>query len=261
MRAALPLAAVGALLLSGCLATEERVVLEPDGSGSASVRITFDPGALRAALDAVRAHLGLPTAAPATEGAAGEVQPADPEWLRAQARGVEGVTLRSVTLRAGPDGRRVTEAESLFGTLEDAARGGLFGSAEVAFERRPKGRWRFTLRDAWATSGPGAVDALGAFDTAPLLGAFGTHLAHARHELTLTFPHAVLSTNGSLSEDRRTVRWSARGDDAAPRILEVELELSDEVTWPTFRHRPDLGALTRRCLLPPPAPPAVVRED
>ncbi len=247
---------LSALVLPGCLQREERVTLEPDGSGVVRVTATFEPAALAALERRVLARLGT---AEAPEPAVG-VQPIACGWVRAQARGVEGLTLVSCEERREEDGRLVVTSEARFLTLEAAARGGLFHAAEVAFERRPKKRWRFTLREVWATSGPGADDAFGGVPAAQLRPTFEPDLAALRHELVITFPVPVTSTNAELSADRRTVTYRARGDEAAPRGLEVELELSEEQTWPTFRHRPDLAALTRRLVLPapevtPPAPP------
>jgi|GEM_PF-5595406 len=244
--ATLVLAAV--LVLAGCLGRAERVSLEPDGSGVVRVTATFEPQALAALERRVLARLGA-TDIPAP---AMGVDPIACGWVWAQARGVEGLTLLSCKEQLGADGRRVVTSEARFSSLEAAARGGLFHAAEVAFERRPKKLWRFTLREAWSTSGPGADDAFGGVPAAQLRPAFEPDLAALGHELVITFPVAVTSTSAELSADRRTVTYRARGDEAAPRGLEVELELSEEQAWPTFRHRPDLAALTRRLVLPAP---------
>lgn len=255
-RLLLTLLLASVLALTGCLGRAERVSLEPDGSGFVRVTATFEPQALAALERRVLARLGaVEVPAPAVG-----VNPIACGWVRAQARGVEGLTLVSCEERREADGRLVVTSEARFSSLEAAARGGLFQAAEVAFERRPKKRWRFTLREAWATSGPGADDAFGGVPAAQLRPTFEPDLAALRHELVITFPVAVTSTNAELSADRRTVTYRARGDEAAPRGLEVELELSEEQAWPTFRHRPDLAALTRRLVLPapevkPPAPP------
>jgi hypothetical protein len=65
----------------------------------------------------------------------------------------------------------------------------------------------------------------------------------------------VRVTNGRVSEDGRTVTWSAPADADLPAALFVDFGLPPETAWATFRRRPDLAALTRRCLLPPPEPP------
>jgi hypothetical protein len=249
-----------ALLLAGCLTLEERIVIEPDGSARVELRHDLDRAALDAARRAVAKRLGVGTP-PEPEGAA-RIHPADPAWLKSAARAVPGVAWQKAERRAPAEGgvERV-EAACLVPSLEAAARAGLFLGAEVALERRPKGRWRLTWKEPWAPSGPGADDALGGLSHADLLLHHAADLAHARHALAITFPVEVLSTNGALSEDKRTVRWSTRGDEKEPRLLEAEVALPDEPAWPSFRVKPDLGALTRRFLAPPPAPPPVARDE
>jgi hypothetical protein len=249
-----------ALLLAGCLTFEERIVIEPDGSARVELRHDLDRAALDAAKSAVVRRLGVEPP-PEPEGAA-RIHPADPAWLKSAARGVPGITWQKAERSTPAEGgvERV-EAACLVPSLEAAARAGLFFGAEVAFERRPKGRWRFTLKEPWAPSGPGADDALGGLPHAELLLHHAADLARARHTFAITFPVEVLSTNGALSDDKRTVRWTARGDEKEPRLFEAEVALPDEAAWPTFRVKPDLGALTRRFLEPPPAPPPVARDD
>jgi hypothetical protein len=141
--------------------------------------------------------------------------------------------------------------------LEAAARGGLFHGCEVALERRPKGRALLTLRPPWEPSGPGADDAFGGVP-ARALAPFADDVAALSYRVTITFAEPVLSCNATLSEDRRTVTYTARGGAPGPRRLEVEVLLPEDEPWPTFRHRPDLAALARRLVRPPPPVPEPV---
>ena len=248
LRGARRLGLLLALLAAGCVEREEQVTLEADGSGSMRVTASFCPAALAELERRVLSTAGVNDPPERVAG----VNPIAPGWLRAQSRGVEGLTLASAEEQRSPDGRITLTAEARFTSLEAAARGGLFGAAEVAFERRPKKRWRLTLREAWSTSGPGADDAFGGIPAAQLKPTFEPDLAALSHRLVLTFPFPVVSTTGELSSDRRTVTYRARGDEAAPRGLEVELELPEDAVWPTFRHRPDLAVLTRHLVVAAP---------
>jgi hypothetical protein len=270
-RLRLPAALLAVLLgTGGCLGWETRLVLEPDGTGTGEVRAVHDAKAAAALRTRVEAQVQRVLAAssdpgggvaPAPKGATdgSEPDPVAPGWLRAAARGVRGLELLEVAaapevgIGDGPPAPGV-EAKARFDSLEAAARGGLFHGCEVALERRPKKRFLFTVRPPWMPSGPGADDAWGGV-ASTLLPPFAADVAGLRQRVVITFPLPVVATNGTLSDDRRTVTFEARGDDAPARRLEVELELSDEEPWTTFRHRPDLGALARRLIVPPPPVP------
>lgn len=154
----------------------------------------------------------------------------------------------------------MTRGEGAFASLEALARGGGLLGAHLSLERLPKRQgWRLSLREPWTPSGPGARDAFGGLLPAELERALGGCLAALTHRLTLTLPVPVRSTNGTLSADGRTVTWSARADGPATPVLVVDFALPEESEWAAFRYAPDLAALGRRCLLPPPEPPEPAR--
>jgi hypothetical protein len=242
------------LLLPGCLRLRETIVLEADGSGSLRWEHEFDLGALRVLLARAGSVLGLdPPGAPSI---GPRVNPVDPAWLRATAKPVKDVTLANVETKALPDGRVQTVAEGRFPSLEKAAQAGSFLGADVALERAAKDGWRLVVRDPWTPLGPGSSTVFGGLDATFVRERFGTDLKALSRSLRITFPGPIRLTNGRVAEDMRTVTWSAPADAAAPGALIVEFTLPAETPWGTFRRRPDLAALTRRCLLPPPEPPA-----
>lgn len=258
------LPALAALLLAGCLELRESVVLTADGGGTLSARYVHDPAALASLVERVRAlwpslrreaEAGPPASAAPTP-----ARPVDPAWFRAAAERIAGYVLsRADSAPAGGD-RVATDVEARFTSLEDAARGGAFLGACVSLERLPKQRYRLTLRDPWTPSGPGAADAFGGIDPARVERDLAGHLGGLSRTLTITFPVAVEATNGLRSEDGRTVTWTARADDPAPRPLSVLFVLPEESAWSAFRHAPDLAALTRRCVRPPPPAPNPPRD-
>lgn len=241
-------------LLPGCLRCESRVVLRADGSGEAVAEARFDAAALRSLWARVRAGaagMGLPVAAGLPQPPEG-VDPLALPWLRADARGVEGLSAVAARLPGEPGAR----VEARFATLEAAARGGLFHGCEVALERRSERRLRFVLRPPWQASGPGGDDALGGLPQ-EALAAFAADLAALACTVTVTFPVAVASTNGTLAADGRTVTWALRGTPEAPAgaLPEAWLDLppGSDVELLTFRHRPDLVRLARRLAVAAPA--------
>jgi hypothetical protein len=240
------------LVLPGCLRLRETIVLEADGSGTLRWEHEFDPAALRALLARVRATLGIDVASADLDPG---VNPVAPEWLRLGAKGTKDVVLKIET-KPLPDGRLRTEAESGFPSLEAAAGAGAFLGADVALERAPKDGWRLLVRDPWTPLGPGSTTVFGGLDAKFVKERFGADLKVLSRSLRITFPTPVRLTNGRVAEDGRTVTWSAPADAETPQALIVEFVLPTDTPWPTFRRRPDLAALTRRCLLPPPAPPA-----
>lgn len=255
--AGLLLAALLAGLLPGCLRWEARVVIGPDGGGEAVAEARLDLPALEALGARVRAQaarLGLAVAAQGTLPPAG-VDPLALPWLRADARGVDGLSLAATALPAEAGVAPGVRLAARFASLEAAARGGLFHGCEVALERRGPRRLRFMLRPPWQASGPGSDDALGGLAPARL-APFADDLAALAYSVTVTFPLAVASTNGTCSADGRSVTWTLRGRaDAVPgEVAEAWLELppDSEVELLTFRHKPDLARLARRLCVPAP---------
>lgn len=258
-RAPLLLVALAAAwLLPGCLTLRETFVLEPDGSGTVRLQHDFDPAALAVLLARVRAGgaadgVGGSGGAPADPAA----QPVAPTWLEAAARGRKDYRLARVEEAPLAGGRRRTSAEGTFASLEAAAAGGAFHGADVRLERLPKGAWRLTVSDPWTPAGPGSSDVFGGLEASRVRATFAPDLQALERVLVITFPVPVASANGTLSEDRRTVTWTSKAGAEAPEALRAVFVLPAECAWPTFRRRPDLGALARRCLVaPPPAPPA-----
>lgn len=258
------LPALAAPLLAGCLEVRETVVLQADGSGTVSARLEHAPAALASLVDRVSALWPAltrePDAQPAAAGRPALARPVDPAWFRAAAEGIAGYALGRAESAACPGDRVATEVQSRFDALEDAARAGAFLGAFVSLERLPKQRYRLTLRDPWTPSGPGAADAFGGIDPTRLRRDLAGHLGGLTRALTITFPVAVEATNGLRSEDGRTVTWTSRADDPDPRPLSILFTLPEEVAWTTFRHAPDLAALTRRCVRPPPPAPNPPRD-
>lgn len=249
------LVSLALLALPGCLRLRETIVLAVDGSGSLRLEHEFDASALRALLGRARAALGL------GEGAAPRdldprVNPVAPEWIRAAAKRAKDVKLGNVETKALADGRLQTVAEASFPALEQAAEAGAFLGADVALERAPKDGWRLVVRDPWTPPGPGSSVVFGGLDATFVRERFGLDLKALSRSLRITFPGPIRLTNGRVAEDARTVTWSAPADAATPAALIVEFTLPADTAWGTFRRRPDLAALTRRCLLPPPQPPA-----
>jgi hypothetical protein len=242
------------LLFPGCLRLRETIVLEADGSGSFRVEHEFDAGALRALLSRARAALGLgPESTAALDP---KVNPAAPEWIRAEAKRAKDVTLGPVETKPLADGRLQTVAEARFPSLEQAAAAGAFLGADVALERAPKDGWRLVVRDPWTALGPGSSVIFGGLDATFVKERFGEDLKALSRSLRITFPGPIRLTNARVAEDGRTITWSAPADASPPAALVVEFTLPPDTAWGTFRRRPDLAALTRRCLLPPPEPPA-----
>jgi hypothetical protein len=243
------LVSLALLVLPGCLRIRETIVLAADGSGTLRWEHEFDLGALRALVVRARAALGLP---PGEGDLASGVNPVDGAWLRALAKPVKDVTLASVETKALPDGRLQTVAEGRFPSLQKAAEAGAFLGADVALERAPKDVWRLVVRDPWTPLGPGSSTVFGGLEATFVRERFGADLKALSRSLRVTFPVPVRLTNGRVAEDLRTVTWSAPADAATPAALIVEFILPADTAWATFRRRPDLAQLTRRCLLPPP---------
>lgn len=272
-----------ALALGGCVESSETVVVDAEGAGTVEVAHAFRPAVLADVLGRVREALApylppappappvppvQPGAAPAATAVAQGVEPLHPDWLRAAAAAgrtpgageAPGLRWARLALDASDPARHVTQGTAAFASLEALARGGALLGAHVSLERLPrKEGWRLTLREPWTPSGPGARDAFGGFLPGELAPALGPLLGALRHRLSLTLPVPVRRTNGALQPDGRTVVWEAAADAAATPVLTIDFVLPEEALWPTFRHAPDLGALGRRCLRPPPAVPAPAR--
>lgn len=249
------------LLLPGCLRLRQTFVLEPDGSGSVRIEHEYDPAALRGLRARVRALFTPPGTPIAADEWDARVNPVAPTWLTAAAHGGKDYRLTMTETQALEDGRTRVVAEGRFPSLESAARGEAFHGAEVRLERVPKDGWRFVLRDPWTPAGAGSSTVFGGLESAFVRAAFAEDLKALSRTLRMTFPGPVRITNGTLAADGRTVTWTSRADAEAPFALSAEFTLPAESAWATFRHHPDLGALSRRCLLPPPAPPVRAREE
>ena len=187
--------------------------------------------------------------------------PMAPGWLRAFAARSEGYEI--VRAEDTVDKTvRTTTAEARFRSLEAAARGGAFYSATVALKRetrtsedkgaKPREVWRLTLKDG-ITGHP----ELGKLDPTAIVRLLEPQLASARAERVLRLPTRVIETNGTLSKDRRVVRWTRDYKQVVKEgqvLLEVVFESAPELKLEPFTYKPALAELLRRSIAFPPEP-------
>lgn len=239
-----------ALLLTGCLYSEEEFVLKANGSGTIRQSYTVD----------LKARLELAQMAAVLYG--GSLDPKDipfanpvaPKWIEALARRTPGYTIKKAT-ESETKAKRATLVEASFENLEAAAQGGAFFTSSIALEAQGEDTWKLTFRDAWKAASGRTPEELGGQNIKALLKTFEGQLKGLAFKRTITVPTKVVSTNGDLDDRGFTVTWNVdyvsllEGKDL---VLTITFRNEEGLDLKPFRHKPEPSALLVRCLESPP---------
>mgnify|MGYP001826743862 CR=1 FL=1 len=239
-----------ALLLSGCLRSEEEFVLKADGSGTLRQAYSVD----------LKARLELAQMAAVLYG--GSLDPKDlpfanpvaPEWLEALAERTPGYRIQKAK-QTETKAKRTTVVEAAFDDLEAAADAGAFFTSAVTLEAQGEDAWKLTLRDAWKDASGRTPRDLGGQNVKALLKTFEAQLGGLVFERTITVPTQVIATNGDLDDLGTKVTWKVdyvrllEGNDL---VLTITFRNTDDLDLKPFRHEPRMKALMVRCLEAPP---------
>lgn len=241
-----------ALLLSGCFEAKDEIVVGADGSGTikGSVRVELAKQKQAMLLLGMRFGRKVPL-----DEKGHPPSPVAPARIRAAAKRTEGLKVVRAE-ESTKDGIRTTRAELRFQTLEAAARAGAFHTSIVTLkqEERPAGEgkdksqmlWRLTFKD-----GPTGHPELGKFDPRALARLLEPQLGTAKFERVLRLPTRVVETNGTVSKDRRVVRWSRDYSQVMKEgevVLTVLFESAEGLKLEAFHHSPSLGEILRRSI-------------
>lgn len=261
-------------LFGGCLESKETVVLKADGSGTISGSYVADLGKLRELIDMAR--MLFPQEAEGVEVPDALPNPFAKSWFDKAAGKVKGLTIKKATT-VEKDGIRTSALGADFTTLEAAAKGGAFFASTVRLEAvkepapkdapkkpvttggggdggdgddgadRPKA-WKLTLSEAWLSS-------MGGFEPSQILPGFEGQLEKLSITRTFKAPSKVLSTNGKLAEDGKTVTWTITYKkiiDGKDLTMEAVFENTAEMKLKPFAYNPDIMSLTPRFTQQPP---------
>lgn len=241
MRRFTPLALTALLVLplGACLGSKDAVTLKADGSGTIKSTYVVD---LKKAEELVEtASLLFPNL---SGDQALQVNPTAPSWFRKFAGAVEGYTIDKAE-EVTQEGKRTSTIEATFTSLEKAAKGGAFFSSKVRLDQDEQKRWVLTFKDSVAN----ANELSGGFDVGAILPSFEAQLGTLEIVRTITLPTKILESNGTVSEDGKTVTFRVDfkrilvGTDLEMRVVFAPAE-GLELT--AFSHAPDVETLLKR---------------
>ncbi len=226
-----PVAALclAALALPACLKQEQKTVLEKDGSGKMSQTVTIDLASLKKVVELAKMlmpNVGNPDGEPGMgEPAATPEIGADDlsAWLdqvTALSKSVPGLKIDNVKKEA-KDGKWTASADVTFADLSLLAKVGLFATEGVEIAKNADGS--YTLSDDLSgvlssllpsiTPGGGgapggeAPPAPGGED--PMMTMIEQMVGDVALKRVLTVPGTIVETNGTKSEDGKTVTFTA----------------------------------------------------
>jgi len=268
------LAASAALGLTGCLQTEEQTTLNANGSGAMTQTWTLDLAKVKE-LDELLKMVGMSgPGAPSLPGMTGGVDLAkiehllmSEEVLRQQLKDTPGVEVKRLVSET-KDGRRVTNVDLAFADFAALSKGG-FLTTGVEMKKNDDGTWTLAfdglgaMRDLMGGMGGGAGGAGGAgapgmppgIDMTAMMGMLEPYFATFALQRKITLPGKVVSTNGTASEDGKSVEWKlaykdltagpAVNDGKGPGYMTVTFK-GDALTLTPFAYKVDQDAIRKR---------------
>ena len=250
----LALAALG-LGLTACLDVKDEMRIAADGSGTLKTTYVVDLKQGAALMEMVKMFFPTDEAGAAPNAVPDVVAPG---WLREAARGVEGYTLEkadSVT----KDDKRTTTVQAKFTSLAAAAKAEAFLMSTVALEKTPAGAWKLSFKAGLPTDmGGGGGGGMPPMSAKDILEMLEEQLSGMRVEESITVPTKILETNGTKSEDGKTVTFVvdfAKLKEGKDIELTVTFEAAEGLKLEPFRHRPSFESLARRIMEPVPGDP------
>jgi hypothetical protein len=190
--------AASALLLAGCVKSKDTFAVKPDGSGTAKLVATLD----LTMVNQLKEMLG------GMGGDTGEMdvdKEMNPDEVRRRLEGKEGIKIVSVTTVEDKEKNTLTHTLELeFASLELLFKSGAVKEMNVTLEKDAEGNYTLT-RALGGDQIP--QDAEGLEQLQAMMMMFEPFMGKLEVSSTLTFPGAILETNGT-KEGENQVTWS-----------------------------------------------------
>lgn len=248
------------LLLGGCLESTETITVKPDGSGTITSTYASDLEKGEQIMMMAGPAFGLDPAAPMPD-------PLAEGWFRKAADGIEGFEIVKFE-RSDAEKVRTTKVQSKFKSLEAAAKAGAFFTSNVSLEqvnaseiakdgetpgegeKKDAKVWKLVLLDVIAG------DFGGQMRPKDMLMMFEQFVNSLEIERSIVPPSKILETNGTLSEDGKSVSWTVDYQKIVKSTDKLEMvvyfECREDVKLQPFTYSPSLESLLERGSKPPP---------
>jgi hypothetical protein len=278
---------LAALVGVGCMQSDTKTTILADGSGTCSDTIVIDIAKTKEIIEALKmfgqmSGGGGGGGGPGGIGGLGSIpQNLDVEKLlesqyseaalKAQLAATPGVVTKAVSSEV-KDGKRTSKREFAFADFP-ALSHLVFQTGTAELKKNDDGSWtlemdaigllRGMLGAAGDAPGGAAGGAAGGFSSADLLGMVGQMLGDFRMKRQFTLPGSIVETDGTKSEDGKSVSWtfatedlSKAGTDASkvPGKMSVRFKGEGLLLKP-FKYAPDLKEMMKS-MQPKPAAPA-----
>ena len=251
----------GALAQTGCIQDDTKTTLKADGSGTISDSMTIELQKIKDLMEMGKAF-GGGGGGPGGPGGAPEVPDMDIEKgmdqafsedeLKKQLKDIPGVEVKSVKSEK-KDGKRIVTSDISF--TDFSVLGKAHGQFAADLAKNADGTWTLTYD---ATGGQGAALSGGGeaggmeegmpagMDMSAMMGMFEPYVGTLEFKRSVTLPSEIVETNGTKSEDGKTVSWKlgfkemmAPGKDGKSGGLMTVKFKGEGVTLKPFSYKPD----------------------
>jgi hypothetical protein len=251
-------ALTASVVLGGCLVTKDVITIQADGSGTIQQSFVVDVKKSNELIETFKMLYGSGDM-PASD----LPDPIAPGWFRKAAEGVEGYTLETVDVKS-EEASRTTTVRANFKSLEAAAKAGAFFVSSVTLEKTEDGAWSLTFKDSLSAAKEASGSAGMQFDLPSILSMLEEQLKGLSITRSITLPTKVLETNGTKSDDGKTVSFTVdfkKLSEGKDLELKIKFEAAETLKLVPFKHSPDKPAIMKRLTMPPPVEEKVEKKE